>query len=78
MEAIVRKWGNSLGIRIPNIITREFSLKDGSHVSIDEKDNKIVIFPIKKIKLSEMIKNINEENLHGEIDTGKSVGKEVW
>jgi len=27
MEATVQKWGNSLGIRIPNLIVREFSLK---------------------------------------------------
>jgi antitoxin component of MazEF toxin-antitoxin module len=32
METIVKKWGNSLGIRIPNAIARELSLKDGSFV----------------------------------------------
>ena len=77
MEAVVKKWGNSLGIRIPGLIARELSLKDGSFVDINEKEKKIVIIPIKKNRLSEMVNRINEENLHAEIDTGKPVGKEI-
>ena len=50
MEAVVQKWGNSPGIRIP----------------------------IKKNKLSEMLDNINEQNIHQEIETGDPVGKEIW
>jgi mRNA-degrading endonuclease toxin of MazEF toxin-antitoxin module len=30
METVVKKWRNSLGIRIPNHIARELSLRDGS------------------------------------------------
>ena len=48
MEAMVQKWGNSLGIRIPNFIVREFSLKYGSVVNINDNGNEIVIKPIKK------------------------------
>jgi len=78
MEALVKKWGNSLGIRIPNLIARELLLKDGSCVDINERGNEIVITPIKRNKLSEMLSNISEQNLHKEIDTGDRVGKEAW
>ena len=78
MEAMVKKWGNSLGIRIPNHITRGLSLKDGSFVDINEGRQKIIIKPIKKNSLSEMLSRINKENLHDEIDTGEPVGKEIW
>jgi len=78
MEAVVKKWGNSLGIRIPNLIARELSLKDGSFVNINERGKEIIIMPIKKSRLSEMLNNINEQNLHAEIDTGKPVGNEIW
>ena len=78
MEAVVKKWGNSLGIRIPNHITRGLSLKDGSYVDINNKGKEIIIKPIKKNKLAEMLDNINEYNLHEEIDTGEPVGKEIW
>jgi antitoxin MazE len=77
MEAVIKKWGNSLGIRIPNVIVRELSLKDGSSVDIKDKGNEIVIKP-KNNALSEMIDLINEENIHGEIETNGPVGKELW
>ena len=78
MEAVVRKWGNSLGIRIPNLIARELSLKDGSFVDVDNKGKEIIIKPIKKNKLSEMLSQITEENIQEEIDWGKPVGEEIW
>ena len=78
MEAIVRKWGNSLGIRIPNFIARKFTLKDGSFVDINDKGKEIIIKPVQKNKLSEMLGNINEQNIHKEIETGGPVGKEIW
>ena len=78
MEAVVKKWGNSLGVRIPNHIARGLLLKDGSSVDINNKGEEIIIKPIKKNKLSEMLSLINEQNLHEEVDTGDPVGNEVW
>jgi antitoxin MazE len=78
METMVKKWGNSLGIRVPNHIARELSLQDGSYVNIADRGTEIVITPIKKNRLSEMVEQINESNLHAEIDTGDPVGKEIW
>jgi antitoxin MazE len=78
MEAVVKKWGNSLGIRIPGLFVRELSLRDGSFVDIDERGKEIVIKPVKKNNLSEMLSQIKPENLHKEIETGRSVGKEIW
>jgi len=78
MEAVVKKWGNSLGIRIPNLVARKLSLKDGSYINIEDKEKKIVITPIKKNRLSEMLSKINEQNIHEEIKTGGHVGKEIW
>jgi antitoxin MazE len=78
MEATVKKWGNSLGVRIPNLIVRELSLKDGSLVDINDRGKEIIIRPIQKNKLSEMLSNINENNIHKEIETGGPVGKEIW
>jgi antitoxin MazE len=78
MEAIVKKWGNSLGIRIPNLIVRELSLKDGSYVDINETGNEIIIKPLRKKNLSEMLNLINEQNIHEEIKTSGPVGNEIW
>ena len=78
MEAVVKKWGNSLGIRIPVMIARELSLKDGSYVNIKDRGQEIVIKPIQKNKLSEMLSQINAQNIHDEIKTTGPVGKEIW
>ena len=78
MEAVVKKWGNSLGIRIPNLIVRELSLKDGSFVDIIDKGKEIIIRPIHKNNLSEILNKVNAQNIHKEIETGGPVGKEIW
>ena len=78
MEATVKKWGNSLGVRIPNLIVRELALKDGSLVNINDRGKEIIIKPVHKNKLSEMLNDINEHNIHKEIETGGPVGKEIW
>lgn len=78
METIIRKWGNSLGIRIPNPLVREYSLKEGSTVEIEDGGNKIIIKPKAKRNLSEMLMGINESNVHKEVDTNGPTGKEIW
>ena len=78
MEAVVKKWGNSLGIRIPNLIVRELSLRDGSFVDIKDIGNEIIIKPKGKTQLADMLSGINVKNLHEEVETGGPVGNEIW
>ncbi|GHV73228.1 multidrug transporter MatE [Spirochaetia bacterium] len=78
MEAVIKKWGNSLGIRIPSLIVRELALKDGSPVEINDTGNEIIIKPKPKKTLSELLNEINEQNIHQEIETEGPVGKELW
>jgi antitoxin MazE len=78
MEAIVKKWGNSLGIRIPNLIVRELSLKDGSFVDIKDSKGEIIIKPKEKNRLAEMVSKINAKNMHDEVETNGPVGNEIW
>jgi len=78
MEAIVRKWGNSLGIRIPGNFAKDVSLKDGSSVNIEELDGKIIIQPNNKYILKDMLSKIDTENLHKEVETTSPIGNEIW
>ena len=77
MEAIVRKWGNSLGIRIPGNMAKEISLQDGSSVDIERKDGQIIIKPRNKYILKDMISNISKDNIHEEIESSGTVGNEI-
>lgn len=79
METKVQKWGNSLAVRIPNSYAKDINLKQGSLINILKDNDKIIIKPKReKPRLSDLLSQITEENLHEEIDTGKNVGKEIW
>jgi len=77
MKTVVQKWGNSLGIRIPAVFTREFNLKNGSSVEIIEEKGRIVISP-KKQTLEELLSFVTDKNIHNAVETGSSIGKEEW
>jgi antitoxin MazE len=78
MEAMVEKWGNSLGVKIPALIVRDLSLKDGSFVDINDMGNGMIMRQKEKDTLREMLNQINEKNIHGEVETGGPIGNEVW
>jgi antitoxin MazE len=78
MEAVVKKWGNSLGIRIPNIIAKNKTLRDGVTVEIIDTEDGILISPKQKRTLSEMLEQITAENTHDEIESGTNIGNEIW
>ncbi|MDD2510927.1 MAG: AbrB/MazE/SpoVT family DNA-binding domain-containing protein [Syntrophomonas sp.] len=77
MQMKVAKWGNSLGVRIPQWVAEQAEISDGAIVEISFKDETIVIKK-KKLSLEEMLNDITTENLHKEIGTGSVVGREIW
>ena len=48
MQAIVQKWGNSLGFRIPSLWAKDNNVKNGSKIEVIAEKGKIVILPQKK------------------------------
>ena len=80
MTTRVRKWGNSLAVRIPKAFASEAGLKSDSPVEISLDDGRILLSPARPRvpRLKELLKRINKTNLHGEFETGPAVGKEIW
>jgi antitoxin MazE len=78
MQTVIRKWGNSLGVRIPKVFSDKISIKDGSEVDIEIKNHTLLIKPIKKIELKELLLKVTDENIHKEINFGKPEGNEIW
>lgn len=78
MQSQVKKWGNSLGIRIPSVMARELDLENGSTVEITQNENQILIKTAKKTELLKKLASIKPENLHDEISYGRQEGKEIW
>jgi len=77
MQAVIQKWGNSLGFRIPSLWAKDNEIKSGSKVEVIAEKGKMVIIPQKK-SLEDMMNLVTEENLHSEIETFDVVGKEEW
>lgn len=77
MQAVVQKWGNSLGFRIPSMWAKDNEIKNGSKVEVIAEKGKMIILPQKK-SLKDMMNLVTEKNLHSEIETFEAVGKEEW
>lgn len=77
MQAVVQKWGNSLGFRIPSLWAKANNVKSGSKVEVIAEKGKIVILPPKK-SLDDMLAMVTPDNIHSEISTGAAIGKEEW
>ena len=77
MQAVVQKWGNSLGFRIPSLWAKDNNVKNGSKIEVIAEKGKIVILPQKKT-LDDMLAMVTPENIHSEISTGNSIGNEEW
>lgn len=80
MKVQIQKWGNSLALRIPKSFAVESKIEQGSTVEVSLESGKIIVFPVteQEFSLDELLAKVTPENLHGEIDTGASVGKEAW
>ena len=80
MKVQIQKWGNSLALRIPKSFAIESKIKQGSTVEVSLESGKIIVFPVAEsdFSLDELLAKVTSENLHGEIDTGGSVGQEAW
>ena len=80
MRKKINKWGNSLGLRIPKLIAAEVGLEENSLVNLTIVNGSIVISPEREtpLELEAMLKQVTEENLHGEVNTGPAIGREAW
>ena len=80
MRTKIKKWGNSLALRIPKSFALNANLRQDELVDISIDKEKIIITPIgeKEYSLDELLEGVSEDNLHGEFDTGVPVGKESW
>lgn len=80
METLVKRWGNSLALRIPKVLADGVGLQDGSSVELTLVDGRLVILPIvaDEPTLEDLLALVTEDNLHGEVDTGPARGGELW
>jgi antitoxin MazE len=78
VQVTVKKWGNSLAIRIPRDVVHSLDIVNDTIVEMSVKEGTLVIRPQKEDHLEALVEKITPENLHGEIDTVEAVGNEEW
>ena len=80
MKTRIQKWGNSLALRIPKSFASEAGLQKETSIELSVSDGKLIITPLLEpgFTLKQLLSQINNDNLHHEIDTGKAVGNEAW
>ncbi len=79
METTVKKWGNSLAIRVPKKVAEECKMYDGSKVSISHDGKGMYVNVIDKAdELKALLSEITPDNIHAEISFEEKIGREVW
>ncbi len=76
----VKKWGNSLAIRVPKSIVQDLGLTIDSQLVIVSNGKTATIEPQadKLLTLADLLKGVTPQNIHKEVDWGEPVGKEIW
>jgi antitoxin MazE len=77
MKTVIRTWGNSLAVRIPKAFAVHMGIDSGEEVELSLEPNGLHIACVGQ-DLHLLLEQVTPENLHGEVQTGSAVGKEVW
>ena len=78
----VKRWGNSLAVRIPTNLAIEASIVEGQEVDVEVRDGQLEVRPrsvIPRFSREKLIQQHREGKLipHEEIDFGDPVGNEL-
>jgi antitoxin MazE len=76
----IQKWGNSLGLRIPRSFAAEAQVEEGVTVDLSVENGQLLVRPlrVRRYSLNLLLRKVSRRNLHGEVATGSTVGREAW
>ena len=79
MRTRAQKWGNSLAVRIPKAIADQAGVREDDEVEI-QVTAKVIRMRVRRREpvLSELVRQITPDNLHGETDFGRRKEREAW
>ena len=80
MRTIVKKWGNSLALRLPKSLAEQANITEDTPIEIEVTDTGLHLVPIPEppYALHELLAGITEDNLHDASDFGGAQGNEAW
>ena len=83
MRITIKRWGNSSGMVIPNVVMKELNLRPGQSVEAQVSNNQLILTPIsRRYSLDELLAqcDMNATELSEQDVWGKSTpaGAEIW
>lgn len=79
MRTRVRKWGNSLAVRIPSELALESGVAEGSEVYVVAKQGRLVVTAARPpVRLADLVRAIDEDNLPEQDWDDRPRGREAW
>jgi antitoxin MazE len=80
MRTKIQRWGHRLAVRIPKPFAIEAKLTNGTEVDLTVMNGKLVVALATKPaqSINDLLARVTNRNLHSEVDTGASVGREAW
>ena len=79
MRARIRKWGNSLAVRIPKAIAEDAGLSETTSVAMSVKNGEVRLVAVRpRWDLRELLAHVSKRNVHDEISAEPGIGREVW
>lgn len=77
MQVQITKWGNSLGLRLPQALASQIGIAAGQRVEVVAEGNRLVIQPAPPTyKLEDLLTNMTPEAMADAFDWGPDAGRE--
>jgi antitoxin MazE len=74
---LVKKWGNSLAVRLPAAVMEAAQLALDQAVDVRAENGRVIIEPVaRSFSLDDLLAGITAQNRHDEYDFGVAQGKE--
>ena len=79
IHGVIRKWGNSLGLRLPKSVLEEAGIGEGTPVELKVKNGVIVVAPVKRphFLLKSLLSGVSPKNTPVGEDFGETAGSEI-
>ncbi|KAB0498277.1 AbrB/MazE/SpoVT family DNA-binding domain-containing protein [Pseudomonas lini] len=79
MKSNIKKWGNSLALRLPASVLGGTVFELDLEVDVRVEGTRLIVEPVREpIDLAALLATVTPENRHELVDWGPPVGKEVW
>jgi antitoxin MazE len=76
----IKRWGNSLGVRIPSAVAREAGIREHQRICIEVEAGRMIITPIEtpRLTLAQRLAQFDPDRHAGEVMNPPALGAEQW